>query len=149
MGGLLAAMDPSPFPCPLDGRPASPVLLPRLPGALWLLRRLSAGWASRLPSTRVPLAGRPVVAQETILVNPEIVAKSSRTDTGQEGCLSFPGVYADVEASLGSHMLWGLPGTCHVRLQCQRHSGQQEHLSDGFACPAPLVLPSFALLLPS
>lgn len=35
-------------------------------------------------------------SQELALVNPRIVAKKGR-EWGQEGCLSFPGIYADVE----------------------------------------------------
>jgi peptide deformylase len=31
------------------------------------------------------------------LVNPEIVSRSDETITGQEGCLSLPGLYGDVE----------------------------------------------------
>lgn len=34
--------------------------------------------------------------RELVLVNPRIVAKKGR-EWGQEGCLSFPGLYADVE----------------------------------------------------
>lgn len=41
-----------------------------------------------------PAKGGP---SETILVNPEIVARSRKTETDEEGCLSFPKIYADVE----------------------------------------------------
>lgn len=36
---------------------------------------------------------------ETVLVNPEIIEKSKATDIDEEGCLSFPKIYADVERS--------------------------------------------------
>lgn len=38
--------------------------------------------------------------QEMILVNPEIVAASKATTTGEEGCLSFPGIYANVSRAV-------------------------------------------------
>lgn len=34
---------------------------------------------------------------ETVLVNPEIVMASKKTEVDEEGCLSFPKIYADVE----------------------------------------------------
>eukprot|EP00877_Chromochloris_zofingiensis_P012724 jgi/Chrzof1/7705/Cz02g33180.t1 len=34
---------------------------------------------------------------ETILVNPEIIAKSKTTWRDEEGCLSFPNIFADIE----------------------------------------------------
>lgn len=36
---------------------------------------------------------------ETILVNPEIALRSRRLERDEEGCLSFPKIYADVERS--------------------------------------------------
>lgn len=33
---------------------------------------------------------------EKILINPEIIDTDRRTDTFKEGCLSFPGIYANV-----------------------------------------------------
>lgn len=33
---------------------------------------------------------------EMILVNPEIIEKSTKTDIMEEGCLSFPGMHGDV-----------------------------------------------------
>lgn len=36
---------------------------------------------------------------ETVLVNPEIMEKSKATEVDEEGCLSFPKIYADVERS--------------------------------------------------
>ena len=33
---------------------------------------------------------------ETVLINPVIVEKSSKTDVMEEGCLSFPGMVGDV-----------------------------------------------------
>jgi peptide deformylase len=37
--------------------------------------------------------------QQLVLVNPEIVERDSRTIKGEEGCLSIPEVYGDVERS--------------------------------------------------
>ena len=36
-----------------------------------------------------------------MLVNPEIVELSKKTEVGEEGCLSFPKMYAPVERSTG------------------------------------------------
>lgn len=36
---------------------------------------------------------------ETILVNPEIIAKSKTTWRDEEGCLSFPNIFADIEVT--------------------------------------------------
>ncbi|KAI8466027.1 MAG: peptide deformylase [Monoraphidium minutum] len=41
-----------------------------------------------------PARGGP---SETVLVNPEIVARSRKAEVDEEGCLSFPKIYADVE----------------------------------------------------
>lgn len=53
---------------------------------------------------------------ETILINPEIVARSRKTDIDEEGCLSFPKIYADVEVSPGARVPFipfvALPPTC-------------------------------------
>lgn len=38
--------------------------------------------------------------QETVLVNPRIVASSSKQDVEPEGCLSFPGMSGKVKRSL-------------------------------------------------
>eukprot|EP00899_Mesostigma_viride_P004835 jgi/Mesvir1/14352/Mv09759-RA.1 len=39
--------------------------------------------------------------QEIVLVNPRITNKSKKMEVGEEGCLSFPGLYADVERHVG------------------------------------------------
>jgi peptide deformylase len=44
-----------------------------------------------------PARGGP---SETVLVNPEIVLRSRRTAVDEEGCLSFPKIYAGVEVRL-------------------------------------------------
>lgn len=38
----------------------------------------------------------PDVAMPLVLINPEITERSDMLITGQEGCLSFPGIYANV-----------------------------------------------------
>ncbi len=50
------------------------------------------GWGVRL------LLASPDAESETttVLVNPEIVARSGGTEWGEEGCLSFPGIYGEV-----------------------------------------------------
>jgi peptide deformylase len=42
---------------------------------------------------------RPGAPEETVLVNPTIIEKSRLTDFYEEGCLSFPKMYGDVEVS--------------------------------------------------
>lgn len=44
---------------------------------------------------------------ETVLVNPQIVEKSGKTDVLEEGCLSFPGMAGDVSAhTRAPHHRW-------------------------------------------
>lgn len=42
---------------------------------------------------------------EVVLVNPQIVEKSGKTDVEEEGCLSFPGMAGDVRAFACMHAL--------------------------------------------
>lgn len=42
----------------------------------------------------------PGVTMPLVLVNPEIVDFSKETETGDEGCLSFPGIFAPVKRSV-------------------------------------------------
>jgi peptide deformylase len=39
--------------------------------------------------------------EEFILVNPKILNASGRRETAEEGCLSFPKIFADVEVRPG------------------------------------------------
>jgi hypothetical protein len=43
---------------------------------------------------------------ETILVNPEIVGRSKKLEVDEEGCLSFPKIYADVEVRGAGGWCW-------------------------------------------
>jgi len=51
------------------------------------------------PSDRNEEGGRdnPDVAMPLVLINPEITGCSEETEVGEEGCLSFPEIYAKVE----------------------------------------------------
>ncbi len=40
--------------------------------------------------------------EEFILVNPKILNTSNKRETAEEGCLSFPRIFADVEVSSGT-----------------------------------------------
>lgn len=52
--------------------------------------------------------------QPLVLVNPEIIAKSEDTKVFEEGCLSIPEIYADVERPAEVTMRWlGLNGEEH------------------------------------
>jgi peptide deformylase len=42
-------------------------------------------------------SGEPGEGEEMVLVNPVIYKSSNRYISFNEGCLSFPGIYADVE----------------------------------------------------
>jgi len=42
----------------------------------------------------------PDIAMPMVLVNPEILEFSKQTEVGDEGCLSFPGIYAPVKRSV-------------------------------------------------
>lgn len=50
---------------------------------------------------------RPVINEKLVFINPEILDPSDDTNCYQEGCLSVPDIYADVER----------PATCRVRYQ--------------------------------
>ncbi len=41
-----------------------------------------------------------------VMINPDIIDRSDTTCTGPEGCLSIPGVTADVERAAEVHMAW-------------------------------------------
>eukprot|EP00898_Chlorokybus_atmophyticus_P003763 jgi/Chlat1/4388/Chrsp29S04528 len=45
-------------------------------------------------------AGERGKGQEVVLVNPTIVKRAKKTDVDEEGCLSFPEIFADVERSV-------------------------------------------------
>jgi peptide deformylase len=49
---------------------------------------------------------QPGHAAETVLVNPVILEKSRATNIDEEGCLSFPKIYADVEVGWVGGMRW-------------------------------------------
>lgn len=49
--------------------------------------------------------GSPNESTESVLVNPRIVRRSSETCWMEEGCLSFPDIFADVEVRISSHFL--------------------------------------------
>ena len=62
---------------------------------------------------------QPTKKEPRIFVNPEILDPSSETSTYQEGCLSVPEIYADVER----------PATCRVRYQDLDGNTHEEELS--------------------
>lgn len=65
---------------------------------------MDAGWKTGTPT---PIA----------MINPEILWRSDDRITGAEGCLSIPGVMADVERFSEIRMRWtDLSGTVHERL---------------------------------
>lgn len=48
-------------------------------------------------------AGEPGQGEEIVLVNPRIIRYSRKIVPFNEGCLSFPGIYADVEVTFPQH----------------------------------------------
>lgn len=63
---------------------------------------------------------RPTRREPRVFVNPEILDPSAETKSYQEGCLSVPDIYADVER----------PATCRVRWQ-DLEGNFHEELMDG------------------
>lgn len=47
-----------------------------------------------------PVAGGPEDSAPKVFINPEIVALSDEAQTGDEGCLSFPGIYVPVKRGM-------------------------------------------------
>ena len=57
---------------------------------------------------------RPVKNDPRVFVNPEILDPSDDLNTYQEGCLSVPEIYADVDRPKACHVRWhDLDGTVH------------------------------------
>lgn len=69
---------------------------------------------------RVPPQGVKGEGKEMILVNPEIVSRSNATELDGEGCLSFPGIYGDIEVC---HW-WYTVRTVTPRTASGQHQGQ-------------------------
>jgi peptide deformylase len=46
------------------------------------------------------VAGRGEASKPMVFINPEVVSLSEETDTQDEGCLSFPGIYVPIKRSL-------------------------------------------------
>ena len=47
-------------------------------------------------------AGEKGKGKEIVLLNPRIVKYAKQTDVMEEGCLSFPKIYADVEVNFAA-----------------------------------------------
>lgn len=106
-----------PYPDPVLRRVAEPVTvfdaeLRRIVAAM--LRRMALSKGVGLAAPQVGLSRRILVANPTsepegeiVLVNPAIVARSGPDTFHEEGCLSFPGIYAEVRR----------PERCVVRAQ--------------------------------
>jgi peptide deformylase len=63
------------------------------------------GWSARI-FVMNPTSDASKPEEETVLLNPKLVKKTGRVK-GEEGCLSFPGIYAEVRR----------PDRCRVRAQ--------------------------------
>lgn len=100
------------------------------------LRRLAQGMLARMRASKgvglaAPQVGRRVrllvwnttgeAGSDRILVNPQLVERSGPMTTYEEGCLSFPGIYAEVRR----------PDVCRVRFQ-DLDGGEHEERFCGF-----------------
>ncbi len=95
------------YPAPVLRRPALPVEafddeLAQIVAAMF--RRMVASQGVGLAAPQVGLKKRILVlndsgqpADDLVLVNPTLVERSGPPVTFEEGCLSFPGIYAEVE----------------------------------------------------
>jgi peptide deformylase len=85
----------------------------RLARRVFELHRNGVGLAApQVGIARRVIALRPYKSvQADILINPTIVSLGPRLETAQEGCLSYPGIYRDVERSWSVRVLCtGLDG---------------------------------------
>lgn len=64
------------------------------------LAAIQVGVAVRLFIIDGPVAGGPDDAPPKVFINPEVVSLSDEAQTGDEGCLSFPGIYVPVKRGL-------------------------------------------------
>lgn len=53
-----------------------------------------------LAAPQIGVTKRIILVEQSIMINPKITWSSARTDTAQEGCLSYPGIRKDVERPL-------------------------------------------------
>jgi peptide deformylase len=64
------------------------------------LAAIQVGAPLRLFIIDGPVAGGAEDAPPRVFINPEVVAVSPESQTGDEGCLSFPGIYVPVKRGL-------------------------------------------------
>jgi peptide deformylase len=64
------------------------------------LAAIQVGQALRLFIIDPEVAGRPQTDPVVTFINPEIVEISDEAQTGDEGCLSFPGIYVPVKRGM-------------------------------------------------
>jgi peptide deformylase len=64
------------------------------------LAAIQVGQAIRLFIIDPEVAGRAVTDPVVVFINPEIIALSEESQTGDEGCLSFPGIFATVKRGM-------------------------------------------------
>jgi peptide deformylase len=64
------------------------------------LAAIQVGQPIRLFIIDPEVAGRPATDPVVVFINPEIVEISEECQTGDEGCLSFPGIFATVKRGM-------------------------------------------------
>jgi peptide deformylase len=64
------------------------------------LAAIQVGQAIRMFIIDPEVAGRPATDPVVVFINPEIVEISEEAQTGDEGCLSFPGIFATVKRGM-------------------------------------------------
>ncbi len=64
------------------------------------LAAIQVGVPLRMFIIEAEIAGRDPAAPPVVFANPEIVSLSEESQTGDEGCLSFPGIFVPVKRAL-------------------------------------------------
>src|SRR5687767_13739217 len=64
------------------------------------LAAIQVGKPVRLFIIDPEVAGRPATDPVVVFINPEIILISDEAQTGDEGCLSFPGIFATVKRGM-------------------------------------------------
>jgi len=68
------------------------------------LAAIQVGEPVRLFIIDAPIAGGTEQDPPLVFFNPEFIELSSEKETGDEGCLSFPGIYVPIQRSLRAHI---------------------------------------------
>lgn len=98
------------------------------------LAAIQVGAPLRLFLIDAMVAGRPPTDPPVVFINPEIVQISDEQQTGDEGCLSFPGIFVPVKRGMRARVraldLEGKPFELEGQMLCARAlQHEHDHLS--------------------